>query len=44
MQIGLYATSLDLLDILPGDTGGSHLQTDEPVRIPWGVIDIGKKK
>ena len=34
-QIGLSAAAPDLFDILSGDTGGSHLQRDEPARRPW---------
>ena len=37
-QISLSTASPDLLYILSGDTGGSHLQRDEPVsmvRRPW---------
>ena len=31
----LSAAAPDLLDILSGDTGGSHLQRDEPARKQW---------
>ena len=34
-DIGLSAAAPDLLDILSGDTGGSHLQRDEPARRLW---------
>ena len=33
--ISLSAAAPDLLDILSCDTGGSHLQRDEPARRPW---------
>ena len=34
-QIDLSAAFPDLLNILSGDTGDSHLQRDEPVRRQW---------
>ena len=44
MQIGLSEAAPDLLDILSGDKGGSHLQRDEPGGDrEREVINIGKK-
>ena len=34
-QVGFLAASPDQLEMLSGDTGGGHLQRDEPARRQW---------